>query len=84
MTPDSDAAKRLMTNLVQQRVAVTSTLPVFEHRVPSRPPLKARVLEVMSPQAREAFLIARSRRSMQAVEAPLARPCGPGAWPGRF
>jgi imidazolonepropionase-like amidohydrolase len=72
MAPDSDAAKQLIALLVERRVAVTSTLPVFEHRVPNRPPLQARVLEVMSPQAREAFLIARSRRAALAAEGPLA------------
>ncbi len=72
MDPDGDAAKQLIATLVQRHVAVTSTLPVFEHRVPSRPPLSARVLEVLSPQAREAFLIARSRRAGVAADGPLA------------
>ena len=72
MAPDSDAAKQLIAMLMERRVAVTSTLPVFEHRVPNRPPLQARVLEVMSPQAREAFLIARSRRAALAAFGPLA------------
>jgi len=72
MAPDSDAAKQLIATLVERRVAVTSTLPVFEHRVPNRPPLQARVLDVMSPQAREAFLIARSRRAALAAFGPLA------------
>jgi imidazolonepropionase-like amidohydrolase len=72
MAPDSDAAKRLFALLVERHVAVTSTLPVFEHRVPNRPPLQSRVLEVMSPQAREAFLIARSRRAALAADGPLA------------
>jgi imidazolonepropionase-like amidohydrolase len=72
MAPDSDAAKQLIATLVERRVAVTSTLPVFEHRVPNRPPLQARVLDVMSPQAREAFLIARSRRAALDASGPLA------------
>jgi imidazolonepropionase-like amidohydrolase len=72
MAPHSDAAKQLIALLVERRVAVTSTLPVFEHRVPNRPPLSARVLEVMSSQAREAFLIARSRRAAAAADGPLA------------
>jgi hypothetical protein len=72
MAPDSEAAKQLIATLVERRVAVTSTLPVFEHRVPNRPPLQPRVLEVMSPQAREAFLLARGRRAALDAARPLA------------
>ena len=79
MAPDSDAAKRLFALLVERHVAVTSTLPVFEHRVPNRPPLQSRVLEVMSPQAREAFLIARSRRAALAADGRSPSFAGDGA-----
>jgi hypothetical protein len=72
MDPAGEAARRLIATLVEHKVAVTSTLPVFEHRVPNRPPLQPRVLEAMSPQAREAFLLARSRRATAAPEGPLA------------
>jgi Amidohydrolase family len=45
-----------MVDLVQRHVAVTSTLPVFELFVPGRPTLQPRVLEALSPDARNALL----------------------------
>ena len=36
---DSPEAKALIQELVAHHVAITSTLPVFEHMVPNRPPL---------------------------------------------
>ncbi len=72
LDPNGEAAKQLFATLVQHHVAVTSTLPVFEHRVPNRPPLQQRVLEAMSPQAREAYLLARARRAAAVADGPLA------------
>jgi imidazolonepropionase-like amidohydrolase len=46
----------MIADLVQQHVAVTSTLPVFEMFVPGRPLLTPRVLDSLSPDARSAFL----------------------------
>ena len=63
MDPNSDAAKQLITKLVQKKVAITSTLPVFEHMVPNRPPLQQRVLDAMTPQARQRFMLSRNRRA---------------------
>lgn len=63
MDPNGDAAKQLIAKLVEKKVAITSTLPVFEHSVPNRPPLQQRVLDAMTPQARERFLLARQRRA---------------------
>ncbi len=51
----------LIRELVARRVAVTSTLPVFEAFVPNRPPLQQRVMDVMTPDARTQYLIARAR-----------------------
>ena len=47
--------------LVAKGVALTSTLPVFETLVPNRPPLRDRVLEVMTPEARSSYLERRAR-----------------------
>jgi imidazolonepropionase-like amidohydrolase len=47
--------------LVAKKVAVTSTLPVFELSLPGRPVMEARVLASMSDQARLAFTSARLR-----------------------
>ena len=58
----SDARVRaLIADLVKHRVAVTSTLPVFELQVPGRPPLDQRVLDAMTPDARVNYLSRRAR-----------------------
>ena len=61
MTPDSPEARALIAKLVKHRVAITSTLPVFESGVPGRPPLRQQLLDAMSPEARQAYLYARNR-----------------------
>ena len=61
MAPESPEAKALIAKLVKRRVAITSTLPVFESGVPGRPPLRQQLLDTMTPQAREAYLYMRSR-----------------------
>jgi hypothetical protein len=72
MDPETEVARELIAKLVARRVAITSTLPVFEHSVPNRPPLRPEILEALSPQAREAFLLNRARRAVASPEAPLA------------
>jgi imidazolonepropionase-like amidohydrolase len=47
--------------LVARKVALTSTLPVFEISVPGRPPLQNRVLEAMAPDIRLLYLTSRAR-----------------------
>ena len=47
---------RSVRDLVAHHVAVTSTLPVFETFVPGRAPNDARILDAMTPQARESYL----------------------------
>jgi len=72
MDPEGPVAKALFAKLIAKKVAVTSTLPVFEHMVPNRPPLRRLAMDVLSPQAREAWLYARARTAARAPEAPLA------------
>ena len=60
MDPAGPEAQKLIALLVSHHVAVTSTLPVFESVVAGRPPLQPRVLDAMSPQAREAYLYLRN------------------------
>lgn len=62
MDPAGPEAKALIEKLVSKHVAITSTLPVFENVVPGRPPLSKRMMEILSPPAREAYLYARNRR----------------------
>ena len=60
MTPDSDAAKALIALLVQRRVAVTSTLPVFEGSSPHYRTLPPRQLALMTPEARTDYFYVRT------------------------
>lgn len=61
MDPDAPQAAALIKDLVDHHVAVTSTLPVFEQGVPGHAPLSPRAMEVMTPEAREAYLYLRNR-----------------------
>jgi imidazolonepropionase-like amidohydrolase len=53
--------QKLIGDLVAKKVAVTSTLPVFELGVPGRPPLQARMLAAMSAESRASYLTARAK-----------------------
>ena len=59
----SPAARETIQDLVRHHVAVTSTLPVFEVDIPGRPSIQARVLEALTPEARNAFLANKVRVS---------------------
>ena len=58
--------REMIRDLVARRVAVTSTLPVFELSVPNRPPLSQRVLDALAPQSRADYLAARARTADRA------------------
>jgi imidazolonepropionase-like amidohydrolase len=81
MAPDSAEAKDLIDTLVKHHVAVTSTLPVFESGgIPGRPPLRQAFLDVLSPQAREAYLYRREKPVKE--DAPVTPVDSPGDdWP---
>jgi imidazolonepropionase-like amidohydrolase len=68
MAPDSAAAETLIKDLIAHHVTVTSTLPVFEQQVPGHAPLRAKAMEVLTPEAREAYLYNRNRASNQPPE----------------
>lgn len=61
MAPGGPEATALISDLVSRHVAVTSTLPVFEQRVPGHSPLWPKAMEVLTPEAREAYLYNRNR-----------------------
>ena len=63
MTPGGPAATKLIAGLIKRHVALTSTLPVFEQQVAFHAPLQPRVMEVLTPEAREAYLYARNARA---------------------
>lgn len=58
---DGPEVTALIRRLVERRVAVTSTLAIFETFMSDRPPPQRRVLEAMAPGARESYLTARAR-----------------------
>jgi imidazolonepropionase-like amidohydrolase len=60
MTPGGPEANALIKLLVDHHVAITSTLPVFAQSVPLHEPLQARQMDVLSPQAKEAYLFSRN------------------------
>ncbi len=71
-------ARESIKFLVDKKVAVTSTLPVFEMFIGERKvPVSNNVMEAMAPQAQSAFLAARNR--IQNGGGPAAS-AGSGAW----
>lgn len=53
--------EQLIHALVSHHVAITSTLAVFEAFLPGRPPLAKRVLNALSPQAAQSYLLSKER-----------------------
>jgi imidazolonepropionase-like amidohydrolase len=66
----SAAVQDMIRDLVAQKVAVTSTLPVLEISVPGRPPLEQRVLNALAPELRIAYLTQRARIG-EAKDSPM-------------
>ena len=66
---DGPEAKALIASLVAHHVAITSTLPVFENGLPNRPPLNPRAMDVLTTEARTAYLYARNRAATQPADA---------------
>jgi imidazolonepropionase-like amidohydrolase len=60
MTPGGPEANALIKLLVDHHVALTSTLPVFAQSVPLHEPLQARQMDVLTAQAKEAYLFSRN------------------------
>ncbi len=58
---ESAPVREMIRDLVAHKVAVTSTLPVFEAFLPDRPPLQQRVLDALTPEARAQYLVSRAR-----------------------
>jgi imidazolonepropionase-like amidohydrolase len=59
--PEGAEVQKLIRDLVEKKVAITSTLPVFEMMVPGRPPLQPRVLAAMSAESKASYLAARAK-----------------------
>ena len=61
MDPEGPEASALIKLLVDRKVAITSTLPVFEQAVPGHVRLDPQAMAVLTPQAREAHLYSRNQ-----------------------
>ncbi|HEX4824148.1 MAG TPA: amidohydrolase family protein [Candidatus Polarisedimenticolaceae bacterium] len=66
--PDGSEAKALIDSLVAHHVAITSTMPVFENRMPNRPPLNPKAMDSLTTEARTAYMYARNRAASQPAE----------------
>ena len=58
--------------MVTNKVAMSSTLAVYELSYPDRPPLEDRVLDALAPEAREEYL---ERAQGDRRRAPRSRRC---------
>lgn len=58
---NSPAVKETFDVMIRSHVPMTSTLAVYELFVPNRPPLEQRVMEAMSPEVRNEYLMSRTR-----------------------
>lgn len=72
--------QEMIKTLVAHHVAVTSTMPVFEHFVPGRPPIDRRALDAMAPDARSSYLLRRAAMSDPTSVSMFFGPAG-SIWP---
>jgi imidazolonepropionase-like amidohydrolase len=68
---DGPEVRRTIDEMVKNRVAMSSTLAVYELSYPNRPPLEDRVLAALSPEAREEYLAARKEMSERAAQSTM-------------
>jgi imidazolonepropionase-like amidohydrolase len=68
---DGPEIKQTISEMVTNKVAMSSTLAVYELSYPDRPPLEDRVLEALSPEAREEYLSARKEMSARAAQSTM-------------
>src|SRR5439155_20031269 len=57
------AVQQTFKDMIAHKVAMTSTLAVWELFVPGRPPLQQRMLDAMAPEVKNEYLAARQRLS---------------------
>jgi len=63
MDIDDPEVDRTLQTMIDAGVGMTSTQAIYELLVPDRPPLEQRVLDAMSPEAREEYLATREQIS---------------------
>jgi hypothetical protein len=68
---DGPEVQQTIRDMVDNRVAMSSTLAVYELSFPDRPPLEDRVLEALAPEAREEYLAARREIASRAAQSTM-------------
>jgi hypothetical protein len=68
---DGPEVQQTIREMVENNVAMSSTLAVYELSFPDRPPLEDRVLEALAPEAREEYLAARREISSRAAQSTM-------------
>jgi len=68
---DGPEVQQTIREMVTNKVAMSSTLAVYELSYPDRPPLEDRVLAALAPEAREEYLSARSEMSARAAQSTM-------------
>jgi imidazolonepropionase-like amidohydrolase len=68
---DGPEVQQTIREMVTNKVAMSSTLAVYELSYPDRPPLEERVLEALAPEAREEYLTTRKETSARAAQSTM-------------
>jgi hypothetical protein len=68
---DGPEIQQTIKEMVGSKVAMSSTLAVYELSYPDRPPLEDRVLEALSPEAKEEYLSVRRETSSRAAQSNM-------------
>ena len=71
VSPDGPEMQKTIREMVAGKVAMTSTLAVYELSFPNRPPLEDRVLEALAPEARAEYLGARKEIAERAAQSTM-------------
>jgi imidazolonepropionase-like amidohydrolase len=68
---DGPEVQQTIAEMVKNKVAMSSTLAVYELSYPDRPPLEDRVLAALAPEAREEYLSARKEMAARSAESTM-------------
>jgi imidazolonepropionase-like amidohydrolase len=68
---DGPEVRQTIDQMVKNKVAMSSTLAVYELSYPDRPPLEDRMLAALAPEAREEYLAARKEMSQRASQSTM-------------
>ena len=68
---DGPEVQQTIREMVGSKVAMSSTLAVYELSYPDRPPLEDRVLDALAPEAREEYLTTRKETSARAAQSTM-------------